>query len=106
MVIFVSDTDTNALIAFDMFQEPTDQMSSVEIEVCAPMPHADEVAAILRTIRSSAEVASALLDGNLGIRETLLTERFPRYLMVHGEKLRQDAQFFCRGKVVHATGPT
>jgi hypothetical protein len=51
-------------------------------------------------------VASALLDGNLGIRETLSRDSFPRYLTGHREKLRQDAQFFCGGKIIHATGST
>ena len=106
VLIFISDPDENSFIAIDMFDEATDQMNMVEIDISAPEALADEVAAILKSIRLSAEVASALLDGNLGIREALSVEGFPRLVKNHDTEVVQHALYFRSGRAIHATSST
>jgi len=105
VLIFISETDENSFIAIDMFLEATDQMNTVEIGICAPESCANEVAAIMKSIRLSAEVASALLEGNLGMRGTLSRNGFPRVVTNHKTEVIQHAQFFRGGKLIDATGP-
>ena len=103
MLIFIGDADENSLIAIDTFREATDQMNTVEIDVCSPPSVAEEVATIMKSISLSAEVSSALLDGNLGIREKLSMSNFPRHVASHNSHVMQHAQFFRGGKVIHTT---
>lgn len=106
VLIFVSDADNDCLIAIDMFDEATDQMNTIEIEIRAPDDRANEIEQILQSIRSSAEVASALLQGNLGIKESLAIENFPRRVPNHDTEAVQQAQVFRGGCLIHATSST
>ena len=103
VLIFFSDTDVNTFIAIDMFNEATDQMSIIGIEVCASRDCMAEIKKILQSIRSSAEVASVLLAGNLGLREELTVNKFPRLVQNHDTEVLQHAQVFQGGKLTHDT---
>ncbi|QDT99263.1 MBL fold metallo-hydrolase [Gimesia aquarii] len=103
ILIFVSDSDDNSFIAIDMFEEATDSMNLIGIEICAPQTCADEIAGIMQSIRSSAEVSTALLDGNLGLREDLAIDNFPRLVPNHDTEVLQHAQVYRGGSLIHAT---
>jgi len=104
MLIFAGDSDQDTLIAIDMFDKATDQMNTVEILVSCPESFAGEVASAMQSIKSSAEVSSALLEGNLGIRETLRTNCFPRLVTNNNTKVMQYARFFRGGRALVAPG--
>jgi len=106
VLIFTSDADNDCFIAFDMFDEATDQMNTIGIEIRGPDDRANEIEQILKSIRSSAQVASALLQGNLGIRESLAIENFPRRVPNHNTEAIQQARVFQGGCLIHATGST
>ncbi|WP_442483455.1 hypothetical protein [Aeoliella sp. SH292] len=103
VLIFASDADDECFMAIDMFDDVTDQMNTVGIELRVPRDCADKVRGLLQSIRSSAEVSSALLEGDLGIKESLAAENFPRHVQGHGGVTIQHAQFFRRGCLVYAT---
>ena len=78
LLIFTHDVDDDCFISIDMFDEATDQMNTIEIALRTPNDRANDIEQILQSIRSSAEVASALLQGDLGLKESLAIENFPR----------------------------
>lgn len=103
VLIFASDVDDACFIAIDMFDEVTDQMNTVGIELRVRRDCAEKVRGLLQSIRSSAEVSSVLLEGELGIIESLAPENFPRQVQGHDGVAMQHAQFFRSGCLVYAT---
>ncbi|WP_145370846.1 hypothetical protein [Maioricimonas rarisocia] len=106
VLIFLSDADDECFIAIDLFDEDTDQMNTIGIGLRAPSDRAQEIERHLQSIRSSAEVASALLQGDLGIKDSHSVEHFPRVVPNHDTEAVQHAQFFRGGCLIHATSST
>jgi hypothetical protein len=103
VLIFVSDADDLSFIAIDMFDEASDQMNTVGIKICAPDVCGDEIARILESIKSTAEVSSALLQGSLGLQESLSIQNFPRLVQSHDTEVLQHAQVFRGGRLIQTT---
>lgn len=103
VVILVSDSDNNVFLAVDMYNESTDQMNAVGIEISAPAKCGEQVAKALASLRSTAEVYSALLDGNLGVRESLAVEEFPRVVNDNGREVMQNVHVFRGGRRIHSS---
>ena len=106
VLIFSGDTDDECFIAIDMFHEATDQMNTIAIALRGPKRCAREIVRVLESVRSSAEVASAVLQGNLGIKEAFAIENFPRLVANCDTEVLQHAQVFRGGCLVQATGST
>jgi hypothetical protein len=98
--MFLSNTDDDTFIAVDMFDEATDQMNTVSLEVRAQACSALQVCALMQSIRAGAEVASDLLQGNLGIKETLAFGNFPRHVKNHMSTALQHIQVYKNGKLL------
>lgn len=104
LFVFRSETDDKTLIAFDMFDSPTDAMNVVSIAISAPRDCGDEIAGVLESIRSSGEVTTALLDGNLGVQEELAKENFPRTVSeTDGEEVWQHVRVYRGGKMIQTS---
>ncbi|MBM81646.1 MAG: hypothetical protein CMJ78_13790 [Planctomycetaceae bacterium] len=106
LFIFTSDVDDDCFIAIDMFDEATDQMNTIEIAIRTPEDRANNIEQILQSIRSSAEVATALLQGDLGLKESLTIENFPRIIPNHDTEAVQQAQVYRGGCLIHTTEST
>lgn len=102
-LFFLSDDEDKSFLGFDMFADPTDSMDVVSIIVCAPYAHGDEIKEVLESIRDSAEVFTALLDGNLGVQEDCAIKNFPRIMSHDDPIVVQHAQVFRGGKLIHQT---
>ena len=87
VVKVLSNDDAEAFVAFDLFAEPTDQMDMIEILIRVPNASAEKIEQILRQVRSAAEVASALLRGNLGVGENLDPAHFPKQFEGYQQRL-------------------
>ena len=106
LCMFLSNTNDETFIAFDMFNEATDQMNGVSIQVRAPERHADEIRRLMQSIRTGAEAASALLHGDLGLQAELALGNFPRRVKNHDAEVLQDVQVFKDGQLLHSSKAT
>ncbi|QGJ71408.1 Hypothetical protein PBC10988_31130 [Planctomycetales bacterium 10988] len=100
-ILFQNAVDENVFLAIDMFNEPTDQMATIHLFVSVPLALADQAGKLLKTIRAEAEISSALLEGNLGIREELALENFPRLVPSLDRKVPQHVQVYRYGKIIY-----
>lgn len=96
VMMFVSDADENVFISIDMYAEPTDQMGSVGIEIRAPQTDSPTIRMLLAEIRTAAEVASALLEGDLGLENRLSS------VMERRGKACHYTQVFRKGELIYS----
>ena len=99
---FLASSDDETFLVIDLFEEATDQMSVVEIGVRCPQARVDRVLMLFRSIRERAAVASALLQGNLGLKEELQLSKFPREVINGYETALQHLSIY-QGGVLQAT---
>lgn len=95
--LFLADQDEDSFLAIDLYQDCTDQMNTVELWVRCPSDIADRVSQLLRSIRQKAEVASALLEGDLGLRDAVSREKFPREVKDGGAVMIQHISIYHLG---------
>ena len=99
VLLFCDASDKKSFLAFDMYKGPTDQMETVPVMARVPSSQADETRSIMRRLKRAAEITAALLEGDLGLIDSLDLSQFPRSVADHGLETTQHLHVFRDGEL-------